>query len=290
MNAVEIEEAVSELVSQPFDPAEFPFQFLTAFGAKDTTIKRLRKGESNASDVTAAVLQRNNIHIAVAPAGQVGATLATLRASPKTSAQKAKFLLATDGETVEAEDLVSDEPPIACAYADLPRHFGFFLPMAGISTVKEIKNNPIDVKATGRLNRLYVQLLKDNPSWASEEKRPQLNQFMAQLIFCFFAEDTDIFHGSYKFTPTVQRMTDGLSDNTQAVIAELFRAMGTKPEDRTAGRFPTWADGFPYVNGGYLFSGATGCPHFSRTARAYLLRAGELVRGDGQEVAGRLST
>jgi hypothetical protein len=276
MNAVEIEEAVSDLVAQPFDAAEFPFQFLTAFGAKDTTIKRLRKGESNASDVPAAVLQRNNIHIAVAAAGQVGATLAALRASPTTAAQKAKFLLATDGETVEAEDLVSDEPPIACAYADLPRHFGFFLPLAGISTVKEIKNNPIDVKATGRLNRLYVQLLKDNPEWASEEKRPQLNQFMAQLIFCFFAEDTDIFHGSYKFTPTVQRMTDGLSDNTQAVIAELFRAMGTKPEDRAAGRFPTWADGFPYVNGGYLFSGATDCPHFSRTARAYLLRAGEL--------------
>jgi hypothetical protein len=99
---------------------------------------------------------------------------------------------------------------------------------------------------------------------------------MAQLIFCFFAEDTEIFHGSYKFTPTVQRMTDGLSDNTQAVIAELFRAMGTKPEDRAVGRFPTWADGFPYVNGGYLFSGATECPQFSRTARAYLLRAGEL--------------
>ncbi|MDH7972508.1 lactate dehydrogenase [Sphingomonas sp. AR_OL41] len=276
MNAVEIEEAVSELVLQPFDPAEFAFQFLTAFGAKDTTLKRLRKGDSNASDVAGGVLQRNNVHLAVAPAGQVGATLAALRASARTTAQRAKFLLATDGVTVEAEDLVSNEAPIACPYTELPRHFGFFLPLAGISTVKEIKNNPIDVKATGRLNRLYVELLKDNPDWATEEKRAQLNQFMAQLIFCFFAEDTDIFHGSYKFTPTVDRMTSGQSDNTQAVIAELFRAMGTRPEHRAAGRFPTWADGFPYVNGGYLFSGATDSPRFSRTARAYLLRAGEL--------------
>ncbi|HEY0026784.1 MAG TPA: DNA methyltransferase [Allosphingosinicella sp.] len=276
MNAVEIEEAVSDLVAQRFDPAEFPFQFLSAFGAKETTLKRLRKGDSNASNVAGGVLQRNNIHIAVAEPGQVGSSLAALRASPKTTAQRAKFILATDGETVEAEDLFSDEPPIACPYAELPRHFGFFLPLAGISTVKEIKNNPIDVKATGRLNRLYVQLLKDNPSWGSEEKRPQLNQFMAQLIFCFFAEDTDIFHGSYKFTPTVERMTSGQSDNTQQVITELFRAMGTRPENRAAGRFPTWADGFPYVNGGYLFAGAAECPWFSRTARAYLLRAGEL--------------
>ena len=38
MNAVEIEEAVSTLADQPFDPAEFPFAFLRAFGNKE--IKR----------------------------------------------------------------------------------------------------------------------------------------------------------------------------------------------------------------------------------------------------------
>ena len=58
MNAVEIEAAVSELALQPFDAAEFPFAFLAAFGNKETTIKRLRKGDSNASDVPGAVLQR----------------------------------------------------------------------------------------------------------------------------------------------------------------------------------------------------------------------------------------
>ena len=150
MNAVEIEEALSELVEQPLDAAEFPFQFLTAFGAKDTTIKRLRNGDSNASDVAGGVLQRNNIHIAVAPASEVSETLAALRCSPKTGSLKAKFLLATDGDTVEAEALLSGDA-VSCAFADLPRYFGFFLPLAGISTVKEIKNNPIDVKATGRM-------------------------------------------------------------------------------------------------------------------------------------------
>ena len=51
MNAVEIEEAISALAEQPFDGAEFPFAFLQAFGNKETTIKRLRKGESNKSDL-----------------------------------------------------------------------------------------------------------------------------------------------------------------------------------------------------------------------------------------------
>lgn len=51
MNAVEIEQAFSELAEQPFDREEFPFQFLAAFGNKETTLKRLRTGVSNKSDV-----------------------------------------------------------------------------------------------------------------------------------------------------------------------------------------------------------------------------------------------
>src|SRR4051794_28186038 len=99
MNAVEIEEAVSELVSQPFDRDEFPFQFLIAFGNKDTTVRRLRAGSSNTSDVPGGVLQRNNIHIGISAAGRVAETLVALRESPRTVGAKAKFILATDGET-----------------------------------------------------------------------------------------------------------------------------------------------------------------------------------------------
>src|SRR5690554_2834710 len=125
MNAVEIEEAISELASQPFDRAEFAFQFLAAFGNKATTIKRLRAaGGSNASDVAHGILQRNNIHMATCAAGEVDATLQALRDSPKTTSAKAKFILATDGETLQAEDVSSDDPPIACEYADFPNHFG----------------------------------------------------------------------------------------------------------------------------------------------------------------------
>jgi hypothetical protein len=72
MNAVEIDEAITELAGQPFDPATFPYAFLTAFGNKNTTIKRLRSGQTNGSDVPGGVLQRNNIHIAD---GMVGKTL-----------------------------------------------------------------------------------------------------------------------------------------------------------------------------------------------------------------------
>jgi len=124
LNAVEIEEAISQLAEQVFDRAAFAFQFLDAFGNKATTIKRLKSGSTNSSDIEGSVLQRNNIHIAVCAEGEVEATLGKLKDSPATGKAKAKFILATDGNTLEAEDLNSGET-VACDYPDFPNHFGF---------------------------------------------------------------------------------------------------------------------------------------------------------------------
>lgn len=273
MNAVEIEQAITDLAEQPFDPIEFPYAFLEAFGNKETTIKRLRTGASNKSDL-GGILQTNNIHILVSEEDQVTQMLASLKASPSTSKAKAKFILATDGKDFEAEDLTSGQT-IACAFKDFPDHFGFFLPLAGISTVRQISENAFDIRATSRLNRLYVELLKDNPEWGTSGRRHDMNKFMARLIFCFFAEDTEIFIGKGSFTDTIAQMSDRDASNTHDVITTLFRAMNTPRNERTALGIPRWAIDFPYVNGA-LFSGSDEVPRFSRIARSYLLHVGNL--------------
>jgi len=273
MNAVEIEQAITDLAGQPFDRVEFPYAFLQAFGNKDTTLKRLRSGATNKSDL-GGVLQTSNIHLAVCDAGKVTETLAALKVSPATVRAKAKYVLATDGETLEAEELDSGET-IACVYPMFPDHFGFFLPLAGISTVKQIRENSFDIRATSRLNRLYVELLKDNPTWGTAERRHEMNHFMARLIFCFFAEDTDIFNGVGLFTDTLAQMSSRDAANLHEVMGEIFRAMNTSVTQRASASLPRWADAFPYVNGG-LFSGDPDVPRFSRIARSYLLHIGAL--------------
>ncbi len=273
MNAVEIEQAITDLASQPFDRVEFPYAFLQAFGNKETTLKRLRSGATNKSDL-GGVLQTSNIHLAVCEPGKVTETLAALKASPATTRAKAKYVLATDGETLEAEELESGET-VACDYPQFPDHFGFFLPLAGISTVKQIRENSFDIRATSRLNRLYVELLKDNPTWGTAERRHEMNHFMARLIFCFFAEDTDIFNGTGLFTNTLTQMSDRDSSNLHEVMGEIFRAMNTPIAQRASANLLRWADAFPYVNGG-LFSGEPDVPRFSRIARSYLLHIGAL--------------
>ena len=274
MNAVEIEEAVSRLAEAPFAAEDFPYAFLEAFGNKETTLKRLRSGDSNQSDLPGGVLQRNNIHLKVCAEGEVTAALAALRQSPATTRQKAKFILATDGNSFEAENLM-DGGTVACAYPDFHDHFGFFLPLAGITTVRQISENAFDIKATGRLNRLYIELLKDNPDWATEARRVDLNHYMARLIFCFFAEDTGIFHGTRLFTATIEQMCARDSSDTHLVLSELFRAMNTKLDEREAAKIKSWANEFPYVNGG-LFSDSIDTPRFSKIARSYLLHVGNL--------------
>lgn len=274
MNAVEIEQAVSDLCEASFDRDEFPYQFLEAFGEKKTTLKRLRKGSTNKSDIPGGVLLRNNIHLLGSKSGQVANDLKKLVASPETAKHKAKFALATDGAWVEAENLVEGET-LACSMEELPDHFGFFLALAGIATVKQIRDNAFDIKATGRMNRLYVELQKHNPDWDTDERREELNHFFARLIFCFFAEDTGIFSASDIFTGTVQKMSKPDASNTHEVISEIFRAMSLDKDDREGARLPRYASNMPYVNGG-LFEGNVECPKFTKMARSYLVHIGGL--------------
>ncbi len=270
MNAVEIEEAVSKLMEAAFDAAEFPYAFLEAFGNKDATIRRLRstgKNTTNKTDVAGdgvvSVLQRNNIHIATCYAGgpdAVADLLGRLNDSTATGKHKAKFAMATDGQTVHAASLNSDDPPLVCEYKDLDNHFGYFLELAGISTVRQIRENAFDIKATGRLNRLYVELLRNNPDWDGDQRREDLNHFFARLIFCFFAEDTGIFHGNDLFTDTVRQMSESSGENTHFVLSEIFRAMDVPMKKRDAADLRSWAGQFPYVNGGLFGSANSGSP------------------------------
>ena len=145
MNATEIAEAIEILAEQPFNAAEFPYAFLEAFGRKPTEIKRLRSGNTNKSDL-GGVLQRNHIHIATAAPGEVTQTLTALRDSPATAKAKAKFILATDGDMLEAQDLASGDI-LSCPYLEFAEKFGFFLPLAGITTIPQLRESSFDIPA-----------------------------------------------------------------------------------------------------------------------------------------------
>ncbi len=273
MNPVEIEEAVSRISSKSYDADNFPFDFLEAFGRKSTTIKKLKSGVSNKSDI-GGVLQRNHIHIATCIKGEIDEKLEILKQSKETIKSKAKFILATDGEDLISEDLNSGEI-LSCSFKDITNHFGFFLPLAGIETTKNLRESSFDIRATSRLYKLYIELLNTNPEWGDQEKKQDMNHFMTRLIFCFFAEDTDIFGYKISFTKTIEEMTTKDSSNTHNIIERIFQVMNIPFDKREQLNLPSWANRFPYVNGG-LFTDNVKTPKFSKIARSYLINIGNL--------------
>ncbi len=55
------------------------------------------------------------------------------------------------------------------------------------------KVNSADIRTVERFAKLYDVVVKDNPN----ASRQGLNLFTIRILFCIFAEDTDIFEKNY---------------------------------------------------------------------------------------------
>lgn len=194
MNPTEIADALEALASQPFDATEFPYAFAAATGNARATVSKLRQGTRslNKSTIPGAILMNRKFYFTPADLGGVDTALERIRTDKKTTQHKPAILIATDGVELVAEHPASGDT-LRCAFPDLHHHFGFFLPAAGMTRFKAAEENEVDIKATGKLAKLYDALLKKNPDWTSDARRHDLNQFMTRLIFCLFAEDVGIF-------------------------------------------------------------------------------------------------
>lgn len=273
MNAVEIEEAVGELAQQPFNPKTFVTGFMAAYGAPKTTLTLIQNGNNNPSDLTGGVLWRKWLHYKPSPTGQVADDLDSIEASKKTAQGKVRYAVSCDGNEFGARDLKTGEA-IFCQLADLENHFGFFLPIAGIDRYEVADENPVDIKATGRLAKLYDALIAENPDWATDARRHAMNQFMTRLIFCLFAEDTGIISDN-AFSRAIHDRSINQPSETSRVVESIFEIMNLDDRDGSRIGKPDWLCVFPYVNGG-LFAGSNRAPKFSQSALRYLLDAGRL--------------
>lgn len=270
MNVVEIEERIEQLAKDGFKPADFIFDFIAAYDAPKAILKQLRQGQQNSSEV-GGVLWRRYMHYKSAKRGSVGATIEQLQNAKENAKHKVRYLISTDGDQFAARDLKSGET-LNCDFGKLGDHFGFFLPLANIERYKIADENPVDIKATGRLAKFYDSILEDNPAWRAEENRHTLNHFMTQIVFCLFAEDTGIFPSGI-FSETLKTYCETDTAQTQSVLTNVFTAMSLPDTDRN--ELPSYARKFPYVNGG-LFGDKIEVPRFLRGSVRYLLDAAML--------------
>ena len=119
--------------------------------------------------------------------------------------------------------------------------------------------------------KLYDQILKDNPEIIeTREKLHELNVFLSRLLFCFFAEDTNIFTDN-AFTNSISSHTQEDGSDVDQHLNKLFEVLNTQKRDG----LPSHLKNFPYVNGG-LFGDSYNTPTFSRKSRKMMVECGKL--------------
>ncbi|GHF09454.1 hypothetical protein GCM10016455_32870 [Aliiroseovarius zhejiangensis] len=286
MNPTEISDALEALCATPFDPDEFGYAFAAATGNAKATVSKLRPGKRtlNKSKIPGAVLMNRRFYCIPAEPGCADVAMKLLATDKKTAQHKPEILIATDGQEVVAQHLASGDT-LRCAFEDLHHHFGFFLPAAGMTRFKAAEENEVDIKATGKLAKLYDALIKKNPEWGVSGRRHDLNQFMTRLIFCLFAEDVDIFPKD-QFSRLIVNHSGEKGVEAHLVIRDAFAAMNLPKSDRS--HLPAWTHELEYVNGG-LFAGKPDCPVFDPISWGYLLdAAGEDWRKINPDIFGSM--
>ena len=247
------------------------FAFLEIYDAPKATVSKLKQGSSNLAKGPGDLLWKNKLFFRVAKKGQAAAAVDVMVSDPLVQCHKPRLLFATDGEEVYCRDIKTDKT-VDIDFHKLNNSFDFFLSLAGIEPYEGVPENPADVKATGRLAKLYDAILESNPDWIGRNHTHELNLFMTRMLFCFFAEDTSIFEKGL-FTSTLLTLTSEDGANTASVLETLFSAMNAPDEARTT--LPEFARRFPFVNGG-LFREATPVPKFSKRACRLLKECGDL--------------
>ena len=267
MNIAQIEENVQGLVKS-LDKETFIFDLLLAYGLPKASISRLQKGNLNLSKINGDISWKKKLLYRQVEDSDLFEEISDLSNQYK---HDQRFIIVTDFITLLAIDTKTDEK-LDIEVKDLPRHFDFFLPWAGMEKAQHLIENPADVKAAGKMAKLFDEIKKDNPD-NSPEFIHGLNVFLSRLLFCFFAEDTNIFTNG-QFTNSIASHTQVDGSDLNLYFDRLFEVLNTPAKDRVD--LPAYLDAFPYVNGG-LFATNFPTPVFSRRSRQAIIDSGELL-------------
>lgn len=181
---------------------------------------------------------------------------------------KPRYIIVTDFNELYAKDTKTLER-LAIKFEELPQNFSFFLAWNNIEKVDYEKENPMDVKAAERFSRVYDELVKQNPDLDSED----LNLFLIRILFCLFAEDTDIFPRN-KFSNDLKTLTKEDGSDTNIIIKAIFEKLSTNIFDKE--KIVSYLVDYPYVNGN-LFSKNHVEVNFDYKLRKLIIEAGEML-------------
>ena len=265
MNIAQIESNLQNILTS-YTNETFIYELLLAYGLPKASITRLQKGNLNLSKIEGEISWKKKLFFKPVFNQDLHQAISEIKSTLK---QEQRFVIVTDFKILLAIDTKTADS-LDIDFTALPKHFDFFLPWAGMEKASHKKETEADVRAAEKMAKLFDEIKKDNPD-NSPEFTHGLNVFLSRLLFCYFAEDTNIFEKNL-FTHSIQNHTQTDGSDLSSYLDKMFEVMNTAPNNRN--NLPAYLDAFPYVNGG-LFQNKHKAPIFSRRSRQAVLDSGE---------------
>lgn len=271
MAITEYEDQIKAIIDKHNHEA-FIYDFLSVYEKiPKATITKLRKGLNNLSKEPGEVYLKNKLYFKETNSNLMQ-TYVDIQNRVNDLGTKPRFIIVTDYNQFLAKDMKTYDS-LDIEFSKLPQKFEFFLAWNGIEKADFDKENPADVRAAERFAKLYDVVARDNP----DASRKGLNLFLIRVLFCLFAEDTNIFADNL-FTNRVKQMTKEDGTDFDTFVSQLFGVLDFKKSQRPVGT-PSWLNNFPYVDGD-LFKDQHESLHFSAKARKLIIESGELLKWD----------
>lgn len=175
-----------------------------------------------------------------------------------------QYIVISDFETIVVYDLDAEDPakPVASFKTrklhENIKHLGF---LSGYTSKPVDPEDPINIEAVEVLGDLHDALEK-----GGYEGHP-LERFLVRVLFCLFADDTEIFPDEDFKNLVKSSRTDG--SDLGALLARFFKVLDQPKKDRHP-RMPEELRELPYVNG-ELFREDLGFAEFDGPMRDALI-------------------
>lgn len=269
---IEAQDALEHLNETKPTGEELVYDLLRIFcGYGDGNIRRIRDGVGNKIKDGRTVLIPNLI--AYRPKGELDFhdEIKAMQADPKIAKHSPRLYVVSDGRTIVAidpkeQDIYENE--VALMWKD----FDFFYPLAGIEKIRHVEEAEADVKSAELMAKIFDEIRRHNDIKDKTEMH-NLNIFMSRLLFCYFAEDTNLFPEPQLFTNSIKQHTAEDGHDLAEFIDRAFLAMSTD-DPAVLDTLPKQFSIFPYVNGG-LFEKHVPIPILSRRARILMIKCGD---------------
>ena len=269
MTIIEIESNLTDLVAN-FKKENFIFEFLLAYGSPKATIKRLEGSDHDRLSSHGELVVRKKLFFKVV-SQHLHVSIDELKTSKDVTKHSPRFIIVTDYERLLAYD-TKTEDTLDTELLSITNHYDFFLPLAGMEKATFADENPADVKASLKMAKLFDELQKNN-HFETKEDIHSLNVFLTRLLFCYFAEDTNIFADN-AVTSSISSHTQSDGSDLDNYLQRLFTIFNT-PQNKREPNTPAYLNAFPYVNGG-LFALHVKLPIFTTRSRSLMIEVGQL--------------